>query len=499
MMRSLAGLTAILVVTSLSDCTCEPPAVAGGEVCGSGTVDGAPFALDPARSRFIIVVSRLKGDGPCGVFHSHVVNAKAVLGAFSVTAADPAATTMSISVGAASLDPDDPDLRLEFLPDGANFALSDGDRSSIRGSVAEEVKAGEFPTMVFTVAGLTAVAGDGTATMTAAIAGASAEVPTTYEVSKVGDAHIIKGTAALDGTPFGMPRNALGFCIEPVMQVHYELALVPGAVECAGLDNGPGYTPKLFPDDACAEDVSYNEVRDVAVRRCAGCHAETLRLGATVPLVEWDDWRTDTIRNPERPLYETALDFIHLDPAEGLSMPPQPPDGEILTTDLSDDEIALVEAWVAGGARNEKCAGDPGPSNIGPRITAAACSDEFTVGDGVDGSARNFFEFNCAYCHLDTAGVYAGIPQIAQLDGAVPVIDPASDSGAALIDFDLAASAVFHPFYIDDQGGRVSFWQASLARVADLSMPPQSGGFEGDSNFAAFEAWVNNGSPPPCD
>lgn len=505
MKRSLALLSATLVAAATSNCSCDPVIPPSGEICGSGTVDAAPFALDATRSRFIIVVDRNEG-GACGVFHSHVVNAGAVLGEFSVVAADPGASTMKITVAAAALDPDDPELRLEFLPEGKNFALSDGDRSSIRGSVLEEVKGGEFPTLVFTVAGMTTTDGDGEATLTSEIAGGTSDVPTSYTVSKEGDAHLISGTATLDGAPFGIPRNALGICVNPIMAIHYELALVPGEVECEGLGNAPVYAPTLFPDDACAEDVSYNEVRDVAVRRCAGCHAEELRLGATVPLVEFDDWRTDSIRNQGRPLYETAFDFVHLDPAEGLSMPPQPTEGDILATDLTPDEVAIFDAWVEGGARNTKCADDPGVSDIGPRIAPeTTCSDEFNQGDGVDddadgfgdNSARNFFEFNCAYCHVDATNFYAGIPQVAQLDGDNAVIpDPITGNG--LIDFDLGASAMFHPYYIDDTGQRASFWQASLARVADFSMPPVGAGFEGDLSFDAFETWVNNGSPPPC-
>jgi hypothetical protein len=504
-MNRYIAVAAAVLLAGISDCTCQAPPVPGGEICGAGTIDGVSHVLDPARSRFVIVVSRLSGDGPCGVFHSHVINAKAVLGEFSVVATDPAASTMKVSVSAAGLDPDDPDLRLELLPEGANFPLSQSDRQSIRGSVAEEVKADEFPTLVFTASGITSTTGAGTATMTADIAGATSEIETTYTVTKDGGAQIITGTATLIGTPHGMPRAALGFCIEPAMQIHFELAMVPGAVQCAGLVEGPAFQPTLFPDDACAEEVSYNEVRDVAVRRCAGCHASTLRLGATVPLVDLDHWRTDSIRNQGVPLYLTAQEFIHLDPADGLSMPPQPPDGEILTTDLTAGEIAIFDAWVADGARNVKCAADPGPTSLGPRIAPeTTCSDEFNIGDEADGSAKNFIEFNCAYCHLDRTGTYVGIPQLSDVDDTgVPLIDPESGGEYALIDFDIGASSLFHPFYVDDQGERVSFWQGSLARIADLSMPPAVGiegepPFEGDPAFAAFVAWVNNGSPPPC-
>ena len=496
MSRRIPVALAALLIAGLSNCDCAPPPLPAGEICGAGTVDGAPFALDPLRSRFIITVPRNNDNAACGVFHSHVVNATQVLGEFSTVSATPADSTMKITIGAAGLDPDAPELRKEFLPADENFPLSDGDRRSIRGSVAEEVKSNDFGTLVFTVSGISSTTGTGEATMTSEIAGLSSEVTMAYAVSKDGTAHLIKGTATLIGTPHGIPRNALGFCINTQMKVNFELALVPGAVTCGGIDDAPRFVPTLFVDDECAADVSYNEVREVAVRRCAGCHAEALRLGATMPLVEFNDWRTDSIRAQGRPLYATALEYIHLDPAEGLSMPPQPVGGELLTTDLTAAEIAIFDNWVEGGARNVKCADDPGPSNIGARIAPAACSDEFAVGDDT-GSAQSFFNNNCAYCHTDATGFYQGIPQVAQLDGAGAVIvDPDTLGGA--IDFDIGSSAVFHPFYVDDEGERASFWQTSLARIEDLSMPPASGGFAGDLDFAAFTAWVANGSPPPC-
>lgn len=501
MTRSLGLLALATVVAAFGACNCDPIEVPAGDICGSGTVDGTAYALDAEKSRFVIAVKRPNGAGACGVFHSHIVDATQVESSFTVAAANATSSALTVRVAAAGLVPDDPDLRAELLPEGENFPLSDGDRRSITGSVAEEVNpGGDFPILTFTVSGVSSTAGEGTATLTSDIAGASSDVETSYTITKEGANNIIKGTATLIGTPHGIPRNALGFCIDTNMLVTYELHLVPGAVTCDPLGDGTPFVEEFFEDPACAEDVGFNEAAAVATRRCAGCHSEVPKLGATVPLVVWEDWRVDTIRNPDRPLYESAFEFVHLDPAEGLSMPPQPPGAEILSTDLTDDELALFDAWVDGGARNAACAADPDPFSVGPAIAENPdCSDEYTAGNPGE-TAFDFFNNSCAYCHLDNSPeqFYAGIPQIAQLDdGGAPITDDVS--GLAAIDFTKAAAAVTHPFYVNDDEARVTFWVASLARIADQSMVPGGmGDVSADPSFQAFEAWVNNGHPAPC-
>jgi hypothetical protein len=282
------------------------------------------------------------------------------------------------------------------------------------------------------------------------------------------------------------------------MDLHFDLVLQPGSVECAGLGDGEVYEPQLFPDETCAENVSYNEVRDVAVRRCAGCHDARLSLGATVELVAWDDWRTDSLRNQGRPLYETARELIHLDPSDGLAMPPQPRAGDVgpaavpLASPLTPDEIATFDAWVADDARDAKCDGDPGPTTF-QRVAPAECGAlayDTVNGDGE--SAKDFFDTYCAYCHLDADGTYAQLPQIsaAELDGDYRAVDHA-----------LGQAPVAHPFYVGEDLQPLSFWQASVERVRDGSMPPGAGGagLDQTDEFLAFEAWVEAGAPEaPC-
>lgn len=499
----VASVVSMLVAATFGACNCNPVTPPVGDVCGTGTIDGAPFALDPAQTRALIVVKRKDGAG-CGVFHSHVVNAAAATIEYTLDTADVGASTVKVTLNADKLDVDDPDLRAELLPDGENQPLSDGDRQSIRGSVAEELLAQEHPTLVFSLSSLSAASGKGTGKLKADLAGATSDVDLEYTVSKEGDVYQVSGSAKLDGAPYGIPRNSLGFCVEPVMDVRFDIALVPVAqpVVCEGAEPPPPYEPTFFDDAACADDVGYNQVRDVAVRRCAGCHATELRLGATVPLVEWEDWRTDSLRNQGRPLYETASHLAHLSPDDGLSMPPVDAI-EPMASQLTAEELALFDAWIAGGARNAKCADDPGPTLFADRdVAAQECDDtlHYTTPDADGNTAKIFFDNNCAYCHLDAFDTYPQIPQISLLDdtGAF-VID--AETGNAAVDPTVAAAGVLHPYYLGAGSAPLSFWEASMLRVEDLSMPPASGfDYSDDPAYLQFKAWVEAGAAPgPCN
>jgi hypothetical protein len=499
-----APLAASLIAIGFSACTCVDDPPPAGDVCGTGTIDGRPHAIDPAGTRAVLVVHRNDGAG-CGVFHSHVVNAKIATLEYAIDNGALAASTVKITMVAAGLDPDDPALRKELLPEGENQPLSDGDRASIRGSVAEEVLANEHPELVFNLSGFSAGTGAGTAKMSATLAGATSEIDVAYTVTKNGETFVVSGTATLDGEPYGIPRNSLGFCVSPIMDVHFDVTLVPvGApVECQGAEPPPPYEPTFFDDAECATDVGYNEVRDVAVRRCAGCHAQELRLGATVPLVEWADWRSDSIRNQGRPLYETAHAYVLLDPADGLSMPPVDPN-EALASPLTPEELALFERWVAGGARDAACANDPGKTTFADAdFVPRACDDTIHyAAPGPDGlSAKDFFDNTCAYCHVDAFEVYTQqVPQVALLDGNGDIVID-EDTGNAAVDHILGSGGVLHPFYLGAGEAPLSFWEASVLRVEDLSMPPAPF-FDPaeDPAFAQFKAWVEAGAPAaPCD
>ena len=468
------------VAASFSGCNCGNPVVPpAGDLCGTGTVDGAPYAIDPAATRLVIVVLRNDGAG-CGVFHNHVVNAKIAKLEYALDSQNPAQSTFVATVRADGLDPDSDALRDEFLtgrsPPVDGKHLSDGDRQSIRGSVADEVIAKDNPTLVFTISGISSAEGDGTASMKADLAGATSTVDVKYKVTKSADSLTIKnGTATLPGAPYGIPRNSLGFCVNPTMEVHFDLALTKAAATpVCDIGVGAQYTPQVFGDDACAPSVSYNQAREVAVKRCAGCHAESQILGATVRLVQWDDWRTDSVRNPGKPLYQTASTYIHADPGggNGLAMPPIQ-DG--LVTPLTADEIALFDAWVADGARNAKCAGDVAATVFPAIAHKAHDAFAFDVADSnasaQGATAYAFFDNNCGYCHADRTDprTYIGVPQIS---AAGAPLDPNSGSGNAELDHAIGQAPVHHGYYQGDDGALLSFWEAGMVRYLDNSMPP---------------------------
>src|SRR3954468_3099715 len=109
-----AAVVVLLAALPLSSCQCgAPPPPPAGNVCGNGTVDGQPYAVDAAKTRLVLVVKRNDGAG-CNVFHNHVGNATIAKLEY-VVGADPKTSTFKVTARADGLDPDDADLRDEFL------------------------------------------------------------------------------------------------------------------------------------------------------------------------------------------------------------------------------------------------------------------------------------------------------------------------------------------------------------------------------------------------
>jgi hypothetical protein len=514
-LRLTVPLTAAaLVVASCADCDGPDPELPAGNLCGTGQIAGSDYAVDADNSRVVLSVFKEDAFG-CGALHSHVVNATIV--GFEYDLDDAAAGEVKITVPAKGLDPDDPDLREELLPEGENQALSDGDRQSIRGSVAEEVKAGEFADLVFTLKGLSAIDGEGTATLVSDIAGATSEVPVAYAATKDGDVIVVEGTATIAGGPHGIPRNALGFCVNPDMDLTFKVTLTPGAQACAVGGEAPVvFTPTVFPDEECG-NVGYNVVyNNVVGPRCMGCHggtfpgnAELLRGGATEPLITWDDFRTDSVRNQGRPLYETAHEYANLVPGGGsLSMPPveffesNPLVEEFFYAEAGDipegitSELALFNAWATTDqGRNARCETDVEKkvftaAPVGDCTTALKYSD---ANDAFDGLSASDFMGNCLYCHAEND------PSRAPSASTIATYDP--DSGAYAMNFAAGDLPVTHPFYVTADGAPLNFWETSVQRVKDNSMPVLGidavpHGFDEDPSFLAFEAWVNAGACP---
>ncbi|HEY1101503.1 MAG TPA: hypothetical protein VGF99_21365, partial [Myxococcota bacterium] len=374
MLRAVSVVAAALAVSAAGCGGCDTPVdevPAGVGVCGSGPVDGTDYKIDGGE--LVLKIARADAFG-CGALHSHVVEAKQATFSWDLDSA--AAGEVDIVVAAASLDPDDPTLRTKYLPDGENQPLSDSDRASIRGSVLEEVQAEAHPALTFKLTALSTLDGEGTATLTSTIAGADSDSAVAYTATKDGDVVTLHGTATIEGAPHGIPRNALGFCVDPAMGLEFTITLAPGTVACdEDVEEVPPYVQQEFPDDACG-DVGFNVVYNHVIGpRCAGCHGATMpddptlyRGGATVPLFAWEHFRVDSFRNQGTPLYEKAHEYVNLDPAEGLAMPP--PTGESTTlqqilpvvsaggVDYATEQ-ALFNAWVTvGQGRNTQCADD---------------------------------------------------------------------------------------------------------------------------------------------
>jgi hypothetical protein len=514
-MRNGAMGVVMLATTLLSACEgCGPaPDPIGGAICGSGAIAGTDYLVED--SELVIVVKKKDAFG-CGALHSHVVQATQATFAYALDGA--AAGEVDIVVPAIGLDPDDPELRLKYLPDGENQALSDGDRQSIKGSVNEEVLASEHPALRFTLKNLSAIDGDGTGTLVADIAGATSEVVLGYTAMKDGDTVKLVGRAVLDGAPHGMPRNALGFCVEPLMDIAFELTLAPGTARCDDeVDVVPPFEETFFPDEDCGEvgyTVVYNEV---VGPRCLGCHGGTLpgnpallRGGATEPLVRWEDWRVDSPRNIGRPMYLKAHDYVGLDPfnPEELAMPPSALGEATPLQDLAapvtiagttyTSEKDLFDAWVEQGlGRRAQCADDVEVKtfglNNGQAVQPGACGDgalryNAPQAEHDDFSAADFF-VGCTSCHS------TGSP--GQAPAAAPIATHVDD--ADVIDFAAGDLPVTHPFYVDSDGDPLSFWEASIHRTEDGSMFPGAtiGVFNDDPAFLAFKAWVAAGACAP--
>lgn len=498
-------------------CAPTPDPVVGGEICGSGAINGTDYAID--RGELVITVAKKDAFG-CGALHSHAV--LATQATFTYDLDGSAAGEVGIVVAASGLDPDDPELRLKYLPDGENQALSDSDRESIRGSVNEEVLATDHPALNFTLKGLSTLDGAGSATLVADIAGATSESEVAYTATTDGDTVTVTGTATIDGAPHGIPRNALGFCVDGQMGLHFELVMSPGTVSCDGaVDDVPAFEETLFPDDACGE-VGFNVVaNEVIGPRCMGCHGGTfpdnpdlLRGGATVPLVAWEDFRVDSARNIGSPMYLKAHEYIGLDPfdADVLSMPPASFGEASLLQDLAEPitigastfltEKDLFDAWVEQGlGRNVQCDGDVERKtfglNAGQAVEPGACVGDVlrydTAQPDHDGLAAADFFVGCIGCHADNDPNQA--PSAAKVATLVDV-----DNFVYEVNFAAGELPVTHPFYVDSDGTPLSFWEASIHRTDDGSMSPGStiNSFQGDPAFEAFKAWVAAGYCPPA-
>ncbi len=468
-MRRFSVVLAIgLVLSGCPDDGTGPGADAGVSESAGVVREGgeeSAYRMNVADSQFVIIVPKENATG-CTVFHSHAIEATTIGLEFVVDYDDPGASSITANIAAAGLMPDDNALRAQF-EETNDVDLSDSDRSTIRaGMLSEQLDAPDFPTLTFSAANISGVDGTGlTADVTATIKDTDSTFGLSFDATRDGDTITIEGEGTLDGSAHGMPAGFGSNCIQSDFRVVLKLVLEPGE-QAAGVDAGvvEEYVPETFPyEGACDDDVGFPEASQALLKNCAGCHKDTPILGATVPLVDYDDWRTDSLRNQGRPLYETAAELMQLHVAEALHMPPSS------TSPIDADDLSLALLWFERGAPDAKCEPDIIEGFI-PRDPLPCGSPNY------NDDIKPILSVNCEYCHYT---------------GGNPDVPPLDSYAAGLLD-------ASHPFYQP-----VSLWEASVHRIADRTMPPY--GSAGDyypappatfeSDVQMLTTWIENGYP----
>jgi hypothetical protein len=453
-------------LVSLSGCTaCEPPpepVIDAGAGSGDGVLirsgEEIAYAMNLEESYLRILVQ--KKSGPCSAFHDHAVEAKAVSLTFSLDEDAPENSTISAVAPAAALEPDSQESRETFeVTSGSTITASD--RSTIYGSVQKEILGGEHPTLTFEVSGLPALEGtDLTATVVATIAGETSDIEMTYTGVFDGDVFTVEGTGTIDGSEHGMMHATLNKqCVRTDMTMALKLVLAPGVSDGPPeFDAGPAYEQSYFPyDGGCDDEIGYVAVSDVLLRRCAGCHTSD----SSFPLVDYEDWRYDSITSPGRPLFERAGELLAA--TDGLAMPPL-----LDSTPLPEADLEKAFLWINKGAPKEQCS--PGPVTPFVPVTQTACGTT-----NYDDHIKPMIDNNCVFCH---DGVYHPLSLVSYDDG------------------NQGAEGAPHDFYQP-----LTPWEVSVERIADKTMPPYGGWgdffYSGDfdEDLALLQEWISLGYP----
>lgn len=462
----------LISAVALTGAGCPGPGTpdAGPTPEGSCTIDGASYRADEAASKVLILV-RKKAAGGCGVFHSHVIEAKGYGLNCDIDTANPGASTLELLVPKAALDPDLPENRALFDElDGEN--LSDGDRAIIYNST-QDALADNGAILTFSASNIGGFDGEGlTVDLGVAINGGTSQTTLTYNAARDGERFLVTdGVGVLDGSQHNIPSGFASTCVQSDLELHLELVLEPG--EAGGPNTDAGVEcgdPQLFPyEGPCHDEVGWPEVRDILVRRCAGCHDSE----SAYPLVEYSDFETDSCNYPGQPRFETALELMNLAADESRHMPP--------ISDASQptaQELATITTWVEAGGPEERCT----PLDYPPFEPVARNQECGEVNYTED--VRDIIFFNgCMDCHT---GAVADIPAINPDDYSTGIPD------------------VDHPFYWG-ASAPLSIWQASVERIRDGTMPPDFYGWvpvtgtTKEDDLAVLDAWIADGWPEnPC-
>jgi mono/diheme cytochrome c family protein len=126
-------------------------------------------------------------------------------------------------------------------------------------------------------------------------------------------------------------------------------ATSPSPSDARAADAAPART------DSAVASSSTCTALEIARSKCGSCHGEQLAFGAPMPLVSAQDFRADAVISAGEKVAEVAARRLH-DVAK-----PMPPKN---AAQLSSDELATLDAWIAAGAPDATCA-PPAPIDAG--------------------------------------------------------------------------------------------------------------------------------------
>jgi hypothetical protein len=116
------------------------------------------------------------------------------------------------------------------------------------------------------------------------------------------------------------------------------LPLLASLVACApGAPRGP--SPNATPEATSLPC----DVDEVLARKCRTCHVAPPINGAPMPLLTWQDTRRVSLEEPPKRIFERMGERIHH--ATSPMPPPTSPTGP-----LTNDEMAILDAWLGAGA-----------------------------------------------------------------------------------------------------------------------------------------------------
>ncbi len=111
-------------------------------------------------------------------------------------------------------------------------------------------------------------------------------------------------------------------------------------------------------------------IADLVARHCASCHGQTPLFGAPMSLTRYSDWAALSPDGSGQPVYADVEQRVHADVGQ---MPPPP------NTPLSADELATLDAWIAGGAPSMDCKSAPATDGGMPPVTLSCTPDRHLV------------------------------------------------------------------------------------------------------------------------